>query len=205
MKSDPSGNWSRLWLTSLATLLVMWGCVGKGTLSSITVTPATPSVAVGSTQQMTATGSYSGGNTYNITSSVTWSSSDNAIATISDSGLVTGVAGGQVSITATSGSISGATTVTVTIANLNSIAITPNNDSTLSGDTVQYKAIGTLNDGSTVNITNAVTWQSSNTSVATIDSTGLATTQSVSSTESTDITAMSGSVTSNTAVLTVTP
>jgi uncharacterized protein YjdB len=70
-----------------------------------------------------------------------------------DTGVVTGVAVGTVSITATSASISGSTSVTITVANLQSIAVTPNNDSTSAGDTVQYTAIGTLKDGSTVDIT----------------------------------------------------
>jgi uncharacterized protein YjdB len=185
-------------------------CACKGffvdpTLSSITVTPVTPSVATGSTKQMTATGTYNDGSTKNITSSVSWSSSDDVEATVADTGLVTGVAVGTVSITATSASISGSTSVTITVASLQSIAVTPNNDSTSAGDTVQYTAIGTLKDGSTVDITDAVTWRSSDTSVATINSSGLATAQSVSSTQSADITATSGSITSNTAVLTVVP
>jgi hypothetical protein len=53
------------------------------TLSSITVTPVTPSVATGSTKQMTETGTDNDGSTKNITSSVTWSSSDDAEATVS--------------------------------------------------------------------------------------------------------------------------
>jgi uncharacterized protein YjdB len=184
-----------------ATLLIfaLTGCT-NGTLSSITVTPETPSVQVGSTKQMTATGTYSGGSTKTITTSVSWSSSDVSDATVSDTGLVTGVEPGTVSVTATSGSISGATSVTITIANLASIAVTPNNASILSDGTQQFKAIGTLTDGTTTDITDEVTWNSSNTSVATISSSGLAT---AVATGTTNITASSGNITSNTAVLNV--
>ena len=170
------------------------------TLTSISVTPTTPSVAVGSTKQMTATGTYDDGKTKNITGSVSWSSDDDSEATVSDGGLVTGVAAGTVSVTATSGTISGSTSVTVTLANLRSIAVTPTSASITSDQTQQFTAIGTLDDGTTVDITDAVTWKSSNKSVATIDSSGLATAQG---TGTTNITAVSGSITSNTAVLNV--
>jgi uncharacterized protein YjdB len=170
------------------------------TLTSITVTPATPSVAVDNTQQMTATGTYNDGSTKNITSSVSWSSEDVAVAKVSNSGLVTGVAPGTVSVTATSGTISGSTSVTITVANLRSIAITPSSASITASQTQQFTATGTLDNGSTVDITDAVTWSSSNTSVATIDSSGLATAQG---TGTTSIVATSGSVTGNTVTLTV--
>ncbi len=192
---------------SLAPTFFFCSCnfFGSSTLTSIAVTPETPSVAVGATQQMAATGTYSDGSAKNITSSVTWTSSDTDIATVSTTGLVTGVAAGTASITATSGSISGVTTVSVTYANLQSIEVTPTTASITSEETQQFVATGTLEDGTTVVITDAVTWTSSNTNVATMSSTGLATGQSLTSSSATNITATSGSITSNTAVLTVNP
>ena len=77
------------------------------TLVSIAVTPANPSIAKGTTQQFTATGTYSDSSTANITSSVTWGSGTTATATISAGGLATGVAAGTSTINATSGTISG--------------------------------------------------------------------------------------------------
>lgn len=188
------------WL-ACATLLTLsfTGCV-NATLKSIAVTPETPSVQVGKTQQMTATGTYSDGSTKTITSTVDWTSSDTSEASVSSTGLVTGVAPGTVTVTAALDDLSGTTSVTVTIANLASIAITPNNASILSDGSQQFTAIGTLDDGSTVNITDEVTWNSSDTSVATINSSGLAT---AVATGTTNITAISGSITSNTAVLNV--
>jgi trimeric autotransporter adhesin len=57
-----------------------------------------------------------------------------------------------------------------------------------------------LTDGTTTDVADEVTWNSSNTSVATIGSSGLATAQA---TGTTNITAISGSITSNPAVLNV--
>jgi hypothetical protein len=90
------------------------------TLVSIAVTPSTPSIAAGTTVQLTATGTYNNGGTQNLTTSVTWSSSATGVATISTAagsqGLGSGVAPGTTTITAVSGSVSGSTTLTVTPA-----------------------------------------------------------------------------------------
>jgi len=79
--------------------------VTPAVLSSIMITPASPSINSGETEQFSATGTYSDATTADITPSVTWSSSDPDIATISNTsgtkGLATGVAEGTVSIDAT--------------------------------------------------------------------------------------------------------
>jgi uncharacterized protein YjdB len=83
-------------------------------LTSITVTPANSSLTVGGTQQFAATGRYSDGSTQNLTSQVTWGSSNTAAATISSTGLATAVASGTTTISATLGSVSGSTGLSVT-------------------------------------------------------------------------------------------
>jgi Bacterial Ig-like domain (group 2) len=76
------------------------------TLSSIAVTPVSPaSLAVGYTQQFTATGTYPDGSTSDITYQVTWASSNASVATISPAGWTTWVAAGTTNITATLGTI----------------------------------------------------------------------------------------------------
>src|SRR5262249_59145559 len=76
-------------------------------------------------QQFTATGKYSDGSTQNITSQVTWASSNTTAATINASGLATGVAAGSTTISATLGAVSGSTglsaaagSLTITTASL---------------------------------------------------------------------------------------
>ena len=83
---------------------------------SVAVTPANGSLTAGGTQPFTATGNYSDGSTLNLTSTVTWSSTNPAVATIASGGLATAVAAGSTTIQATSGSISGSTGLTVTAA-----------------------------------------------------------------------------------------
>ena len=87
--------------------------VGAVALESITISPQTPSVSAGSTQQLTATGLYSDGTTQDLTASAAWTSATVAVATVNGTGLVTGVTTGTSLVTAASGGKSGSTTVTV--------------------------------------------------------------------------------------------
>src|SRR5207247_940077 len=59
--------------------------VTAATLSSIEVTPIAPSIAAGTRLAFTATGLYSDGSTQNLTRGVIWSSSNVAVARISNS------------------------------------------------------------------------------------------------------------------------
>jgi hypothetical protein len=150
--------------------------VSAATLTSISVTPANPSITTGATQQFTATGTFSDSSTQNLTSSVTWTSLKTAVATISASGLASGVNAGSATIQAASGSITGTTTLTVNAVapTLSSIAVTPANPSIQNGAAQQFTATGTYSDASTKNITSTVTWSSLSTGVATISGAGLA-------------------------------
>jgi hypothetical protein len=147
------------------------------TLSSIAVTPATPSIAMGGTQQFTATATYSNGATAVITTTATWTSSSKATATITGGGLATGVAAGSATITASLSGVNGTATLTVTSAatTVISIAVTPNAASFAMGGTQQFTATATYANKTTANVTSTAAWSVANTAVATIDSSGLAT------------------------------
>jgi WD40 repeat protein len=82
---------------------------------SIQISPATSSKAIGRSLQYTATGTYSDASTPDVTTSVSWNSSDTATVTISASGLATAVAAGSSDITATlDGMTSNTASLTVT-------------------------------------------------------------------------------------------
>jgi hypothetical protein len=164
---------------------------------------------------MTAIGTFDDGSTDTLTSGVTWSPTDQTIATVSSTGLVTGVKAGNTTITATSGSISGTAQVTVTNSRLVSISISPVTGfisaSGLSGNSsVTYTVAGTFQDGTTINdISKSVTFSATpsgfvkfNGSTATAV-TGLTTTAQVTVTAS--ATSSNGTITSNTATLSVNP
>jgi uncharacterized protein YjdB len=142
------------------------------TLLSIAVTPATAQAGVGTTQAFQAEGSYSDGTQVDLTSSVTWSSSQTGVATISKSspmyGVATAVAAGSTSIQATLSGITGTATLTVTTASLLSITVTPANPAMTVGDKQAMTATGNYSDGSTADLTQQAVWTSSNTAVATL-------------------------------------
>jgi uncharacterized protein YjdB len=169
-------------------------------LSSIALTPVDSSIANGLTEQFTATGTYSDGTSVDITASVTWSSADTSVATVVSSGIARGIATGSSVITATSGAISATSVLTVTDATLSSITVTPANPSIPKDQTQQLKATGVFSDGTSTDITASAEWSSANTSVATVNTNGLA--SGVASGTS-DISATSGA-TSGSTTLTVT-
>src|SRR5438445_731383 len=82
-------------------------------VASVTVSPGSASLQVGATQQFTAVTKDAAGNTL-TGRTVTWASSNTAVATVSGSGLARGVAAGTATITATSEGQSGTAAITVT-------------------------------------------------------------------------------------------
>jgi uncharacterized protein YjdB len=82
---------------------------------SISATPATIQTAVGTTTQLTATGMFIDGTTQDFTTLVNWTSSAPSVATVGfQTGIVSGLTEGQSTITATLGSVTATTQVTVT-------------------------------------------------------------------------------------------
>ena len=144
-------------------------------LTSIAITPANPSVADGLTTQFTATGTYTDKSIKDLTSSVTWASATQSVATINSSGLAMGLAVGTSSITASLDGVNASTTLNVTAPVLVSIAITPANPSVAAGLASQFTATGTYTDKSTKDLTSSVAWASATHSTATITTGGLAT------------------------------
>jgi hypothetical protein len=146
--------------------------VTSAVLASIAVTPLDPSVPVGTTAQLTATGTFSDTTTLDLTEQVTWASQAEASATVSNAagsrGLATTLALGTARITATLDGIAGGTTVTVTDAVLVSIAVTPPVPSVAAGQTQPFTATGTFSDASVRDLTDQVIWASSEPNVAQI-------------------------------------
>jgi uncharacterized protein YjdB len=149
-------------------------------LTSIAIANTSPfNLAVGSKQQFTATGTYEDGSKQDVTFQVTWSSSDPNIATISSIGSVAAVSVGNTDITASlSGIASPPVNVVTNIPGPKLVSIALSRTvvaSLLTGSTQQFKATGTISDGTVEDITTQVTWASSDPTIATISATGLTT------------------------------
>ena len=158
--------------TALLTLALAVGCRGffvNPKLTSITVTPATPSLTLNQALQMTATGNFDDGSTKNLTGTSTWTSSANTQVSVNSTGLITALANttSAVTITATNGTVSGSTTATV---GQQTIVVAPANQSySLSTNPGPHQYTATLNG---TDVTATATWTSSNTSVATVVQSG---------------------------------
>ena len=81
---------------------------------------------------------------------------------------------GSTTITAASGRISGSTTLTVNQPSLVSIVVSPSSVSLQQGSTQQFSAAGTYSDNTTKDVTALASWSSLSTSIATVNSAGLA-------------------------------
>jgi len=145
-------------------------------LSSIAISPASPNnLVVGAAQHFTAIGTFADGSLMDITSQVTWSSATANIATITAGGAATGVKTGTDKITATMAGIT-SQPVTLNVISLSAISVAPSSPANMGvGSTQHFTATGSYSDGSTADFTSQVVWSSSNSTVVTIASGGIAT------------------------------
>jgi uncharacterized protein YjdB len=193
--------------TVTATYGTVSGSTGLTVLSahlvSISIVPANPFIAKGTSIKLTASGTFSDGSVATNLSGVSWKSSKPNIANVRGSGIAHGKKGGSVTVTATASGISGTTTLTVRTGTLVSLAITPATPTAAAGTKQQFTATGTFSDGSTQDITLNAHWSSSSASVATIaNAPSVAALATCNNAGTTTIGANSGGITGS-AVLTV--
>ena len=149
------------------TLLASVACSAERTtlpdrpITAVTVTPATASLLTGESLQATVviTGGYSD-------PVVTWTSSNPAVATVSDSGLIVAKTVGSTSITAKAGTITASVAITVATG-VTSVTVTPAVSTVLLGQSVLLKATVAGPRSNT-----PVTWSSSNSAIATVNDSG---------------------------------
>jgi hypothetical protein len=176
-------------MVCLAAILITWPPAAipaqSPILQSITVTQildlegANTTLGVGAIRQFTATGNYSDGSTQYLTQAVTWSSATPGIATVSPIGLVTAVAAGTVTISATLDNITGSCPLTVILPVFKGVALTPASSWFMQvAQTQQFAAtaeFGQYENAVVQNVTPLATWTSSAPAVASVNSAGLVT------------------------------
>lgn len=135
-------------------------------VASLTITPSAPKLGIGNTLTLAA----SVQPTTATDKSITWSSTDPAIATVSNQGVVTGVAEGSVSITATSVSTpSVKASVNIEVyEELESISFDQSAITLTAGESSSVQPVFTPTSATY----QEVTWSSDNTGVASVDQTG---------------------------------
>ena len=171
------------WLAGAANITATLGSIQGAatltvdaiTLQSIQVSDAAGgSIAAGTGDQFVATADYSDGSSQDVTDSVRWKSSNSGIAVIDDTGQATGIAPGIVSISASLDSVSGSAPLTVTSATCSSVSVLPSSATVAAGNSQAFTAQCNMSDGTTQDVTASVLWNSSDSTVATIDDSGLA-------------------------------
>ena len=150
-------------------------------VAAVSVTPTSGEVVVTQTLQLSAVAKDAAGGT--LTGRLpAWSTSDPAKATVSSTGLVTGVAAGTVTITAMVEGKSGSSSITVKPKPVGAVIISPAQVSVETGQTLQLSAQVTDDQGNVLS-GRPVTYTSANTAVATVSTQGLVTAVTVGTTK----------------------
>lgn len=170
-------------LFALTLLTLSFSCKGGGNapelfssnaeLLSISVSPDNQYVARQSTFKLNARGNYSDGSTRDLSSQVSWVVDDTSISSISSSGLLTNTwIGGAnnatriLQVSASYGSMTDSTQVTVVSASVSSLIINPTNMTVSPGNSVNFSVIANMSDGSTLDVTDTASVSFTNSAAA---------------------------------------
>ncbi len=130
-------------------------------------------LTIGDNIQLSAIKTYTNGTTETATEEVTWKSSDSNVISISATGMLTPLAQGSSTITATLGDFSASVTLNVyPVATLLKIDITLQRQDMAKGTSLPLIATGIYSDNSARNISNSVTWSSQNPTIIEINQSG---------------------------------
>jgi hypothetical protein len=164
------------------TAILFSACGGGGSdpvvpstsLSSLALNTVESSLKISETFQLNVTGTYSDGSSHNLTSLVTWESSNSDVASISASGVVLAVSLGTTSVTASLDGLSKVLQVTV-LPSLDSLSVTDISSSLKVSVPFQLTLTGTYSDGSTQDLSSLVAWSVADSLVFEVSSGGLIT------------------------------
>ena len=136
---------------------------------SLAVTPANPSIPLSGGQQFAAMGTFDDGSSQDLTSTVSWESSNKSVVRVTTTGTATGVGVGSADVRASFDALSEAAATAVVATTVKKIVLVPVSK-IANGTRVQIRAAALLQDGGMIDVTQipGITWSSSNTGVATV-------------------------------------
>jgi len=169
---------ARLGLAALAFVLVAARPAGAQEIVRLTVKPAALEIAIGDVILLTAEATFADGSTANVSELVDWSSSGPGVARVSNrrgtKGRVLGRSTGQASIivrdplSGVSSGQSGGNAIIAVLGRLTALQVEPVDRRIEVGESRNFHAIGTFNSGATRDLTQIVSWTSSNPAVASV-------------------------------------
>ena len=149
------------------------GTVSAPILVSLALAPQNPTIALGTSLQFTATGTYSDGSGQDVTGGVSWSSLATNVATINATGMATSGHQGAAAIQASLSGVSASTTLTVGPAALVSVTVDPTTADIPLGTSQQFHASAVFTDGSSSDITASASWSVTPSNLGSIGTPGL--------------------------------
>jgi hypothetical protein len=168
----------------LSAALFLSGCGGGGgsdpvtpvvSLRTLDINTIEADLKISETFQLSVIGTYSDSSTRDLTSLVTWSVADTTTLGVSNTGLLTAISAGIISVTASLEGVSESVQIKVLPA-LNSLSITDISSTFKVEKIFQLTATGTYSDGTSQNLTSLVTWSVSDSAIIEVSNTGLLTT-----------------------------
>ncbi|MGZ3450131.1 MAG: beta strand repeat-containing protein [Polyangiales bacterium] len=142
---------------------------GPVTLISISIEPASATLAVGGTQLLTARGLYSDGIVRDVTTLATWSSIDPKIASVApSSGLVQGITPGSTRVRATLDGKFGEADIIVKGGTITSVVVDPSFADMIVGGSASFTATAIYSDGSSADVTSAAMWTTGDPMIASV-------------------------------------
>ena len=156
--------------------------ITKAALLSLDISLSQADMPLGTTQKLIATGRYTDGTAQDISMAVNWNASPANVLTVSAEGVAVAKTEGAATVTASLRGVSGKASLSVSVAVLQSITITPANPKIPLGSTHQIAAYGHFTDGSTQRLSQSISWNSENPQVASLSTTGVATGRTVGTT-----------------------
>jgi O-glycosyl hydrolase len=156
-------------IPSSSAVTFNWSTGPAVAVTGVSINPTSVTVAANNTSQLTAIVVPANATNKNVS----WSSSNTSVATVNSNGLVSGITAGTATITVTTqdGNKTATSAITVNVIAVTGVSVTPISASIFVSQTQQLTASVLPSNASNI----GVTWSSSNTTVATVNSTGLVT------------------------------
>ncbi len=143
------------------------------TVKSVEISPTSPILGLGVSQDMQATALFTDGSTADVTTTASWVMADPSIASLvvgTTKVTIKGAKAGTTTLSATFSGVTGNTSVKVTAASLTGVAVSPSTATTGIGGTIVLTATANYSDGSSVDVTASALWSTGDSTIATVAS-----------------------------------